>query len=76
MISNPAINLMKSFERIPDLTESKKLPEKGLLSPAKRFKKTEPKAENLPLLQAARAYQRIKKDRLDILEMRKNNGRI
>ena len=78
MITNPAINLMKSFERIPVLSAKKEKSEGGLLSPLRSVskKKGQPSQEVKPLLDAARAFQRIRKDRLDIIEMRKTNGSV
>ena len=75
MITNPAKNLMTSFSRVPDLSVKKEKQEKGLLSPVRSMiRKGNTSKEAEPLLSAVKAYQQIKKDRLEILEMRKSNG--
>tara|TARA_R110002012_G_scaffold169576_1_gene333566 strand:+ start:254 stop:481 length:228 start_codon:yes stop_codon:yes gene_type:complete len=75
MITNPAMNLIAAFERMPNLTRNKSTPDRGLLSSKKKYQSNYDK-KYTPAVQAAMAYQRIKKDRLEIIEMRKTNGSI
>ena len=76
MITNPAKNLMRSFSRIPDIAMKKETPERGLLSPVRsamnKGKKTS--QETKPLVDAVKAYQQIRKSRLEIIDKRKQNG--
>ena len=76
MITNPAKNLMKSFSRIPDITKQKKTPERGLLSPMRSMMRNNNNSmkEAKPLVDAVKAYQQIRNERLDIINMRKQNG--
>ena len=76
MITNPAKNLMRSFSRIPDITKQRKTPERGLLSPMRSMMRNNNNSmkEAKPLVDAVKAYQQIRNDRLDIINMRKQNG--
>tara|TARA_R100001440_G_scaffold70818_1_gene93455 strand:- start:263 stop:499 length:237 start_codon:yes stop_codon:yes gene_type:complete len=76
MITNPAKNLMMSFSRIPDITKQKKTPERGLLSPMRSMMRNNNNSmkEAKPLVDAVKAYQQIRNERLDIINMRKQNG--
>tara|TARA_R100000278_G_C5467656_1_gene163298 strand:- start:973 stop:1209 length:237 start_codon:yes stop_codon:yes gene_type:complete len=76
MITNPAKNLMRSFSRIPDITNQKQTPERGLLSPMRSMMRSGNNSmkEAQPLVDAVKAYQQIRKDRLEIIDMRKRNG--
>ena len=76
MITNPAKNLMWSFSRIPDITNQKQTPERGLLSPMRSMMRNGNNSmkEAQPLVDAVKAYQQIRKDRLEIIDMRKRNG--
>ena len=76
MITNPAKNLMRSFSRIPDITKQKQTSERGLLSPMRSMMRNNNNSmkEAKPLVDAVKAYQQIRNDRLDIINMRKQNG--
>ena len=76
MITNPAKNLMRSFSRIPDITKQKQTSERGLLSPMRSMMRNNNNSmkEAKPLVDADKAYQQIRNDRLDIINMRKQNG--
>ena len=76
MITNPAKNLMRSFSRIPDIINQKQTPERGLLSPMRSMMRNGNNSmkEAQPLVDAVKAYQQIRKDRLEIIDMRKRNG--
>jgi hypothetical protein len=76
MITNPATNLMRSFSRIPDITKQKKTPDRGLLSPMRNRMRNGNNSikEAKPLVDAVKAYQQIRNDRLEIIDMRKRNG--
>ena len=78
MITNPAKNLMRSFSRIPDITKQKQTPERGLLSPMRSMMRNNNNSmkEAKPLVDAVKAYQQIRNDRLDIINTRKQNGSI
>ena len=76
MVTNQAKNLMRSFSRIPDITNQKQTPERGLLSPMRSMMRNGNNSmkEAQPLVDAVKAYQQIRKDRLEIIDMRKRNG--
>ena len=76
MNTNPAKNLLTSFERIPDITAKKEKQEKGLLSPMRSVMNKNRKTDTAtkPIVDAVKAFQQIRKSRLDIIEMRKNNA--
>tara|TARA_Y100000004_G_scaffold161126_1_gene189000 strand:+ start:579 stop:815 length:237 start_codon:yes stop_codon:yes gene_type:complete len=76
MITNPAKNLMRSFSRIPDITKQKQTPDRGLLSPMRSMMRNGNNSmkEAKPLVDAVKAYQQIRNDRLEIIDMRKRNG--
>ena len=76
MITNPAKNLMRSFSRIPDITKQKQTPERGLLSPMRSMMRNGNNStqEAKPLVDAVKAYQQIRNNRLEIIDMRKRNG--
>jgi len=76
MVTNQAKNLMRSFSRIPDITTQKQKPERGLLSPMRSMMRNNNNSskEAQPLVDAVKAYQQIRKNRLEIIDMRKRNG--
>ena len=76
MVTNQAKNLMRSFSRIPDITTQKQKPERGLLSPMRSMMRNNNNSskEARPLVDAVKAYQQIRKNRLEIIDMRKRNG--
>ena len=76
MATNQAKNLMRSFSRIPDITTQKQKPDRGLLSPMRSMMRNNNNSskEAQPLVDAVKAYQQIRKNRLEIIDMRKRNG--
>ena len=76
MVTNQAKNLLRSFSRIPDITTQKQKPERGLLSPMRSMMRNNNNSskEAQPLVDAVKAYQQIRKNRLEIIDMRKRNG--
>ena len=76
MVTNQAKNLMRSFSRIPDITTQKQKPDRGLLSPMRSMMRNNNNSskEAQPLVDAVKAYQQIRKNRLEIIDMRKRNG--
>ena len=76
MVTNQAKNIMMSFSRIPDITTQKQKPERGLLSPMRSMMRNNNNSskEAQPLVDAVKAYQQIRKNRLEIIDMRKRNG--
>ena len=76
MVTNQAKNLMRSFSRIPEITTQKQKPERGLLSPMRSMMRNNNNSskEAQPLVDAVKAYQQIRKNRLEIIDMRKRNG--
>tara|TARA_R100001510_G_C7609000_1_gene173180 strand:+ start:108 stop:344 length:237 start_codon:yes stop_codon:yes gene_type:complete len=76
MVTNQAKNLMRSFSRIPDITTQNQKPERGLLSPMRSMMRNNNNSskEAQPLVDAVKAYQQIRKNRLEIIDMRKRNG--
>lgn len=76
MITNPAKNLMQSFSRIPDITKQNQTPDRGLLSPMRNMMRNGNNftKETKPLVDAVKAYQQIRNNRLEIIDMRKRNG--
>ena len=65
-------NIMKSYERIPQLGNEEQKPEnKGLLQ-KKVSSMSSVKEEYAPLVNSVKSFQSIRKARMEILESRKN----